>query len=308
LNTRYRASAAEPIVLFSGVFDGAGRKQLIECETIDGRLMPIRARDSLLAAMPGLRNRVPTYRAYARASIEEIVGPNPLANADRRSVTELRSGIFLSSPDSGRPFRFVPLPRPAQLAPIFGLAAGDFDGDGRADLYAVQNSHAPHPEIGRFSGGISQLLRGDGQGGLACVSPQESGLVVSGEARALAIKDFDRNGWPDFIVTRQNAAVLAFLNTPIEGRNGFSVRLVGEGANDSAIGARITIEHASGARQVAEIQVGGGYLSQSSTARFFGFLDDDPPREIRVQWPDGTSSAHSFPHGDTSIRLVKPVR
>jgi hypothetical protein len=252
---------------------------------------------------------VPTYRAYARASIEEIVGPDQIATAERLSVTELRSGIFLSSPDSsGPPFRFVPLPRPAQLAPIFGLAAGDFDGDGHADLYAVQNSHASHPEIGRFSGGISQLLRGDGRGGLTCATPQESGLIVSGEARALAIKDFDRNGWPDFIVSRQDATVMAFVNTPIEGRNGLSVRLAGEGSNRAAIGARITLAHASGAQQVAEVHAGGGYLSQSSMACFFGFKDGDPPREIRVQWPDGTSSVHPYSRGDPNVRLVKPVR
>lgn len=309
LNTRYRASQDAPVVLFSGMFDETGRKHLIECDTIDGRLMPNRARDSLLAALPSLRRRVPTYRAYARASIEELVGADRLAEADRLDVTELRSGVFLSSDDRDGPaFRFVPLPRPAQLAPIFGLAAGDFDGDGHADLYAVQNSHAPHPEIGRFSGGISQLLRGDGRGRLSSVAPQESGLVVSGEARALAIKDFDRDGWPDFIVTRQDATVLAFLNTPAKGRNGFSVRLVGDSSNRAAIGARITVAHASGALQSAEVHAGGGYLGQSSAACFFGYSDGDPPREVRVQWPDGTSSVHAFARGRPSIRLVKPAR
>jgi hypothetical protein len=308
-NTRYRASPDEPVVLFSGTFDETGRKQLIECDTIGGRLMPIRARDSLLAAIPSSRRRMPTYRSYARASIEEIVGSDRIATAERLSVTELRSGVFLSSRDaSGLPFRFVPLPRAAQLAPIFGLAAGDFDGDGHADLYAVQNSHAPHPEIGRFSGGISQLLRGDGRGGLTCVAPQESGLVVSGEARALAIKDFDRDGWPDFLVSRQDATVLAFVNIPIRGRNGFSVRLEEEGSNRAAIGAKITVVHTSGAQQVAEVHAGGGYLSQSSLACFFGFKDGNPPREMRVRWPDGTSSVHPYSRGQTSVQLVKPVR
>jgi hypothetical protein len=309
LNSRYSAGEEAPVVLFSGLFDETGRKQLIECDTIDGRLMPVRARDSLLAALPSLQRRVPTYRAYARASIEEIVGPDRVATADRLAVTQLHSGVFLSSREaSGPPYRFVPLPRPAQLAPIFGLAAGDFDGDGHADLYAVQNSHAPHPEVGRFSGGISQLLRGDGHGGLASVSPRESGLVVNGEARALALKDFDRDGWPDFVVSRQDATLLAFINTPTKGRNEFVVRLIGEGSNREAIGARITLAHASGAVQVAEVNAGGGYLSQSSMARFFGFSDDDPPREIRVQWPDGTSSVHPYLRDAKTVRIAKPLR
>ena len=309
LNTRYRASPDEPVVLLAGKFDDTGRTQLVECEMVQGRLMPVRARDSLLAALPSLRRRVPTYRAYARASIEDIVGADRAAAAVRLTVTELRSGVFLSGETAaGTPFRFVPLPRPAQLAPIFGLAAGDFDGDGRADLYGVQNTHAPHPEIGRFSGGISQLLRGDGRGGFSCVSPEESGLVVNGEARALAIKDFDLNGWPDFIVSRRDLPVLAFANTPLKGRNAFSARLVGDGANAAAIGASITVVHASGAQQVAEVHAGGGYLSQSSPACFFGFRDDDPPREIRVRWPDGERSVHPHPRGVARVTLVKPAR
>lgn len=308
LNTRYRASPAEPVVLLAGSFDETGRTHLVECETIDGTLMPGRARDTLLTAMPSLRRRVPTYRAFAQASIEQIVGTDRVASAARRAVTELRSGVFLSSSETSAPFRFVPLPRPAQLAPIFGLAAGDFDGDGRADLYAVQNSHAPHPEIGRFAGGISQLLRGDGQGGFTCVSPEESGLVVSGEARALAIKDFDRNGWPDFVVSRRDATVMAFVNTPIEGRNSFSIRLAGQGANQAAIGATVIVVHASSAQQMAEVHVGSGYLSQSSAVCFFGFSDDDPPREIKVRWPDGTRSVHPCSRGVTRVRLVKPDR
>ena len=78
------------------------------------------------------------------------MGDDALARARRFEATELRSGVFLSQP--GGTYRFAPLPRLAQIAPIQGLVAGDFNGDGRADLFAAQNSFAPNPGLGRFSG------------------------------------------------------------------------------------------------------------------------------------------------------------
>ena len=53
-------------------------------------------------------------------------------------------------------------------------------------LAFFQNSYAPIHLVSRFDGGLSQLLRGDGQGRLEAVATAESGLVVPGDAKALA--------------------------------------------------------------------------------------------------------------------------
>ena len=115
--------------------------------------------------------RYPRTDAYARATVAEIFGADKLAAAQRFAATEFRSGVFLSQPDGT--YRFEPLPRLAQIAPLQGIAAGDFDGDGHADIYAVQNSYAPIPAVGRFDGGLSQLLRGDGHGHFTPVPRRE---------------------------------------------------------------------------------------------------------------------------------------
>ena len=151
---------------------------------------------------PGRRNSLgaealPRNDDYARATLAEIIGEDRLAAATRMSATELRSGVLLSQPDG--PYRFEPLPRIAQIAPADGIVAGDFDGGGHADIYAVQNSYAPSPAIGRFDGGLSQLLRGDGRGHFSPVPPAESGLVVPGDAKALAVLDLGNDGWPGFL-------------------------------------------------------------------------------------------------------------
>jgi hypothetical protein len=210
LNTSYRADPQHPALLFAGDFGGRNPVEIVEGYYEGDTLYPRRSRGELAAAIPAVFRRFPKNDAYARASLAQIVGQDRLDAATRLAATELRSGVFLSQPD-GR-YRFTPLPRLAQVAPINALAIGDFDGDGQRDVFAVQNSYAPRPSEGRFDGGLGQLLRGDGQGNFSCVPSAESGLVVPGDAKAAAVLDVDGNGRPDLIVTRNNATTLVFRN------------------------------------------------------------------------------------------------
>jgi hypothetical protein len=247
--------------------------------------------------------RYPKNDDFARATLSEIVGEANLAAAQRFAATELRHGVFLSQP--GGSFRFAPLPRIAQIAPIFGVVAGDFDGDGHADIYGVQNSFAPIPSVGRFDGGLSQLLRGDGHGAFAPAAPAESGLVVSGDAKGLVVADLDRDGWPDFLVSRNNLSTLAFRNNGVAGRHSLRVLLRGPAGNPTAVGARITVELADGSTQTSEVYAGSGYYSQSTAAGFFGYPDGNAPRRIRIRWPSGTTTESNAPASST-ITLTAP--
>jgi hypothetical protein len=210
LNTQYHASAEHPALLFTGDFAGNGTTQSIEGYFEGERLFPRLTRNQLGAMIPAVLRRFPKIDQYARASLGEIVGEDRLAAARRLAATEFRSGVFLSQSEGT--YRFSPLPRLAQVAPITGVVAGDFDGDGNADIYAVQNSSSPHPAVGRFDGGLSQLLQGDGAGHFTPVPAAESGLIVSGEARAVTTLDLDGDGRPDFLVTLKDGTRLAFRN------------------------------------------------------------------------------------------------
>ncbi len=171
----------------SGRFGSGTATQLVEAGQEGDRLYPRRTAKALGAAIPDIRRRFPKNDDYAKATLGRVLGDDRLATATRYEATELQSGVFLSQP--GGAYRFTPLPRLAQIAPFQGVVAGDFDGDGCADLYAVQNSFAPIGAVGRFDGGLSQLLRGDGRGGFTPVAPLASGLVVPGDAKALVTLD-----------------------------------------------------------------------------------------------------------------------
>jgi enediyne biosynthesis protein E4 len=306
LNTPYHADPEHPALLFSGDFNGDGSRQLVEAYFKDGALHPWRTRKDLGAAIPSILKRFPRNDPYARAALGEILGEEKLVAAQRFTATELRSGVFLSRADGT--YRFEPLPRLAQISPIQGLVAGDFDGDGHADIYAVQNSYAPIPSVGRFDGGLSQLLRGDGHGHFTAAPLAESGLMVPGDAKALAVLDLDQDGWPDFVVSRNNGMTLAFRNQGDAGRNSLRVVLQGAPGNPTAVGARVTVLFADGSEQSSEVCAGGGYYSQSTAAGFFGWLDSNPAKKIRVRWPSGITTDHAVPARSGTLVLAAPSR
>ena len=83
------------------------------------KLVPERQLDFLAKAMPFLREKYPSYGAFARASIEEMLSER--AKAVRRlRVRDLRSVVFLNR---GGKFTARPLPVEAQMAPAVSEAA-----------------------------------------------------------------------------------------------------------------------------------------------------------------------------------------
>ncbi|HEY4988186.1 MAG TPA: ASPIC/UnbV domain-containing protein, partial [Opitutaceae bacterium] len=304
LNTRYRADSAHPALLFSGSFKSGAATQLLEGYYEGDTLYPVRSRRDLGSVIPSILKRFPSHDAFARATLAEVAGEDALSKARRFAATELRSGVFLSQPDGT--YRFEPLPRMAQISPLQGMVAGDFEGSGRPSVYAVQNSFAPIISTGHFDGGLSQLLRSDGHGHFTAVPPAESGLVVPGDAKALAVLDLDQDGWPDFLVTRNDNTTLAFHNGGVAGRRSVRVLLKGAAGNPTAVGARVTVDFADGSTESAEVHAGSGYYSQSSPACFFGYGADHPPTGIRVRWPSGASSEHGFPAGSATVTLAQP--
>jgi hypothetical protein len=300
LNTPYRA----PALLFVGRFGSSPASQLVEAYQEGGKLYPRRTLRTLATQIPDLKRRFKKNDDYARATLAEVVGADRLAVARRYEATELRSGVFLSQPDGA--FRFVPLPQPAQLAPLQGLAAGDFDGDGRADILAVQNSRAPIVSTGRFEGGLGVFLRGDGRGGFIAVPGRDSGIVAPGDLKALVVFDLDADGWPDFLASRNQGTSLAWHNAGSPAGRSFQVALRGPPGNRDAIGARVTVELADGSSQTAEVQAGSGYYSQSAATLFFGCPLTAPPRSLAVRWPDGTTSTRPLAAAPPALLVITP--
>jgi enediyne biosynthesis protein E4 len=216
LNTKYHASAAEPTVLFAGDLDGSGRQQLVEAQYEDGKLYPVRGRSKLAYVFPWITRKFPTYEAYSRATVDQIFPAEYLAKARRYAATELASGVFTRGADGT--FEFKPLPTMAQISPINGIVVRDLTGNGRLDIYCEGNNFEPEPSTGRFDGGVSVLLRNDGQGVLTPVPAWQSGLLAYGDTRAaVAVALPGQKGIPSIAVSQSNGPVLLFSPNPRAG-------------------------------------------------------------------------------------------
>ena len=189
LNTRYHATDEQPLSVYYGDMDGDGTKDVIEAEYADGELVSVRDKTSLTDAMPIFAEEWPSFAQFARSTLVDLFGKDKLGSAKRLTANTLESGILWN--DGSGKFTFRPLPRLAQVSPAFGPAIVDVDGDGNNDVYLVQNFYHSQREVTRMDSGVSQLLLGDGKGGFECVSPHDSGLVVPGDAKGLAVTDLN---------------------------------------------------------------------------------------------------------------------
>ena len=303
LNTKYKASPEHPANIYYADFENSGVPQIVESEYEGDKLYPVRGRSCSSRAMPTLKTKFPTFHDFGAAQLPEIYTPEKLAGALHLAATQLASGVFIN--DGHGHFAFHELPRIAQISPIFGLAAVDFNGDGNVDIVAAQNFYGPQVETGRFDGGLSLLLLGDGQGNFTPATPAESGIAISGEARSVAVGDWNQDGWPDFLLTRVNQNAMAFTTRPNPAGHSFAVKLVGATGNPDAIGARVTVHYKNGAVQAAELYAGSGYLAQAEPLAFFGYTTANAPESIEVTWPDGTRTTHPFQPGVPRLVLRK---
>ena len=294
---------------------GNGSSQLITEAYYEGdRLYPWRALRDLGAVFPSLLKRYPQNENYARATLAEVFGEDKLAKVQRFAATELRSGsVFLSQPDGNGIASSRCRESRRSRRWQWKVVAGDFDGDGHADIYAVQNSYSPIAAVGRFDGGLSQLLRGDGHGHFTPVPPAESNLLVPGDAKALVVLDLDHDGWPDFLVSRNNDTTLAFRNHGVAGRKSVRIGPCARpgGQSHRGQGRRSNVELADGStqeqRSVRRFQ---GYHSQSTAAWFFGYprgqcTARDSRTGGRRAWH---TTRHAFVAGATSLVLTAPLR
>lgn len=211
LNTRLRAAENEPATMYVKDFDGNGFVEPIVSYYHGAGSYPLVLRDDLIETLPYLKARYPDYQDYAGQTVAKIFSPADLADAGLKKAHTFATTLVRNNVDGS--FTLVPLPLEAQVAPVYGILADDFDRDGKLDLLLAGNFDGVKPEIGRMSAGYGLFLRGDGKGTLAPVPARESGFLVPGQAR-----DIQRLGTRQgelYVVTRNNDRPLIFRSNHV---------------------------------------------------------------------------------------------
>lgn len=283
------------IRIYHGDFNHDGTYDVIEAvfATPPGTFVPVQPLNPLARALPFLRGRFPSHAEFGKAGVDEILG-EALREARIASVTQLESTLLLNRGDRFEP---RPLPVEAQMAPVFGLAVADADGDGNEDIFLAQNFFAVPPHTPRYDGGVGVWLRGDGTGNLRAIAPSQSGVVIHGEQRGAAVADFDRDGRVDLVVGQNGAETRLFRNLAATPSPTF--HLVGPPENPAGIGARYRWLAAGSATR--EVRLGGGCLSQDGlpqvTAR------PAQATALEVVWPGNRRMTYVIPPGPSRVWL-----
>lgn len=209
-NNYYHPSAERPVTVYGKDFDGNNSIDPVIFTYFKdnaGQYISVPAHywDDLYGQSTLFRRKFSRYKEFARITEESLFTPKELeealklkGNYDRTSYVENLGG--------GK-FKFHALPLMAQIAPVNGMVVEDINGDGNLDVMMVGNDYGNEVFSGRYDAFTGLVLLGKGDGNFDPVRSFDSGFVVSGDAKSMAVI-MGSNGKPIFLSTQNRGRLL----------------------------------------------------------------------------------------------------
>ncbi len=181
LNSRFKSSEQKPVSMYVSDFDNNGSiEQIVTCYNKDSAY-PMVLRHDLVSVLPSLKKKYLKYESYKEQTMRDIFTPEQLSRAIKLDAYTMQSSVFINNRKGA--FSRKALPVEAQLSPMYGIAAEDFDKDGNTDIVMGGNFYEAKPEAGIYDASYGVYLKGDGKGNFTAAKSKQSGINVRGSIR-----------------------------------------------------------------------------------------------------------------------------
>ncbi len=180
-NNKFHPSPKKPFRVYAEDFDGNGTCDVVLSKDYKGKSVPTRGRQCSSQQMPFIAEKFPTFKEFANADLNEILGEDKLKQSLHLEVTGFESIVLIN--DGQGHFETKQLPVQAQFAPINGIVVEDFDQDGNADILIAGNMYDTEVETPRYDAGTGLVLKGDGKGIFTPLTISQSGFYAPGNVK-----------------------------------------------------------------------------------------------------------------------------
>ncbi|MEZ0610865.1 VCBS repeat-containing protein [Fibrella sp. WM1] len=200
LNTLYQATLAEPVKIVAKDINNDGTVDPLLGYYINGTCYPAPPREALNQQVIQFRRKYQRFADYAAVTFDDLLTPDERKDAYEAQATYLQSA-YIENRGNGH-FVLHPLPRLAQVSPVFGIVAHDVNHDGKLDAVLTGNFYPNEVNMGREDASVGLVLLGNGRGRFTPVNPLASGLVIRGDARSSAL--LTGRGQATYLITAVN--------------------------------------------------------------------------------------------------------
>lgn len=185
LNTRFKASEANPVSLYLNDFDQNGSIEQIFTRLENGLQVPYTLKHELERQIPSVKKKYLKYSSYNNQALTDIFSEEVLAKSILQQMNQTQSGVLINLGDGG--FDWKPFPAEAQKTWIFALLVLDVNKDGIQDLILGGNLTQAKPEVGKYDAGYGEVLLGNGDGTFSFWPNRLHGLKLDGDVRGFSL-------------------------------------------------------------------------------------------------------------------------
>lgn len=163
-NNKFQPTYKKPLHIYGNNFDENSTYDMVLSKLYKGNLVPVRGKECSTVQNSFIREKMPSFKAFANASLSDIYGDEQLNKAYHKRVTEFSSVLILNNGKDS--FEVKPLPIQAQMGPTLDFEIADVNKDGIEDIIGIGAIHETEVETIPYDGNTGYVLLGSESGKL----------------------------------------------------------------------------------------------------------------------------------------------